>query len=32
MLEVQKDTDGTSVSNESHHQNVAIQRLGHGHD
>jgi hypothetical protein len=32
MSEVQKDTDGTGVSNESHHQIVAIQRLGHGHD
>jgi transposase InsO family protein len=32
MSKVWKDTDGTSVSNESHHQTVAIQRLGHGHD
>jgi transposase InsO family protein len=32
MLEVQKNTDGASVSNESHHQTMAIQRLGHGHD
>jgi hypothetical protein len=29
MSEVQKDTDGTGVSNESHHQTMAIQRLGH---
>jgi hypothetical protein len=28
MSEVQKDTDGTDVSNESHHQTVTIQRLG----
>jgi hypothetical protein len=28
MSEVQKDTDGTVVSNESHHQTVTIQRLG----
>jgi hypothetical protein len=32
MSEVQKDTDGTGVSNESHYQTMAIQRLGHGHD
>jgi hypothetical protein len=32
MLEVQKDIDGTGVSNESHHQTMAIQRLGHGQD
>jgi hypothetical protein len=32
MSEVRKDTDGTGVSNESHHQTKAIQRLGHGHD
>jgi hypothetical protein len=32
VSEVQKNTDGASVSNESHHQNMAIQRLGHGHD
>jgi hypothetical protein len=28
MSEVQKDTDGIGVSNESHHQTMAIQRLG----
>jgi hypothetical protein len=28
MSEVQKDTDGTGVRNESHHQTMAIQRLG----
>jgi hypothetical protein len=32
MSEVWKDTNGTSVSNESHYQTMAIQRLGHGHD
>jgi hypothetical protein len=32
MSEVQKDTDVISVSNESHHQTMTIQRLGHGHD
>jgi hypothetical protein len=32
MSEVQKDTNGTDVSNESHHQTMAILRLGHGHD
>jgi hypothetical protein len=32
MSEVRKDTDGTDVSNESHHQTMVIQRLGHGHD
>jgi transposase InsO family protein len=32
MSEVWKDTDGTNVSNESRHQTMAIQRLGHGHD
>jgi hypothetical protein len=32
MSEVQKDIDGTDVSNESHHQTMTIQRLGHGHD
>jgi hypothetical protein len=32
MSEVQKNADGASVSNESHHQTMAIQRLGHGHD
>jgi hypothetical protein len=32
MSEVRKDTNGTGISNESHHQTVAIQRLGHGHD
>jgi hypothetical protein len=32
MSEVQKDIDGTSVSNESHHQTMKIQRLEHGHD
>jgi hypothetical protein len=28
MSEVQKDTDGTDVNNESHHQTMTIQRLG----
>jgi hypothetical protein len=28
MSKVRKDTDGTDVSNESHHQTMAIQRLG----
>jgi hypothetical protein len=32
MSEVQKNTDGAGVSNESHHKAMAIQRLGHGHD
>jgi transposase InsO family protein len=32
MSKVQKDIDGTGFSNESHHQTMAIQRLGHGHD
>jgi hypothetical protein len=32
MSEVQKDTDGIVVSNESHHQTMVIQRLGNGHD
>jgi hypothetical protein len=32
MLEVLKDTDGTSVSNEPYRQTMAIQRPGHGHD
>jgi hypothetical protein len=32
MLEVQEDSDGTSVSNEPYRQTVAVQRLGHGHD
>jgi transposase InsO family protein len=32
MLEVRKNTDGAGVSNESHHQAMAIHRLGHGHD
>jgi hypothetical protein len=32
MSEVQKDTDETGVSNESHHQIMAIQMIGHGHD
>jgi hypothetical protein len=32
MSEVQKDTDSIGLSNESHHQTMAIQRLGHGHD
>jgi hypothetical protein len=32
MSEVQKDIDGISVNNESHHQTMVIQRLGHGHD
>jgi hypothetical protein len=32
MSDVRKDTDGTGVSNESHHQIMVIQRLGHGHD
>jgi hypothetical protein len=25
-------TDGAGISNESHHQTLAIQRLGHGYD
>jgi hypothetical protein len=32
MSEVQKDTDGTGVTNESHHQTMTFQRVGHGHD
>jgi hypothetical protein len=32
MSEVWKDINGTGVSNESQHQTMAIQRLGHGHD
>jgi hypothetical protein len=32
MSEVRKDSDGTSVSDESHYQTVAVQRLGDGHD
>jgi hypothetical protein len=32
MSEVRKDTDGTGISNESRHQTMVIQRLGHGHD
>jgi hypothetical protein len=32
MSEVQKNIDGADVSNESHHQTMAIQRLGHRHD
>ena len=32
MSEVWQDSDSTSISNESYHQTVAIQRLGHGHD
>jgi hypothetical protein len=32
MSEVRKDIDGTSISNESYHQTMAVQRLGHGHD
>jgi hypothetical protein len=32
MSEVWKDTDGTGISNEFHHQTMVIQRLGHGHD
>jgi hypothetical protein len=32
MSEVHNDTDGIGISNESHHQTMAIQRLGHEHD
>jgi transposase InsO family protein len=32
MSEVRKNTDGAGASNESHHQTMVIQRLGHGHD
>ena len=32
MSKVRQDSDSASISNESYHQTVAIQRLGHGHD
>jgi hypothetical protein len=32
LSEVRKNTDGIDVSNESHHQTMVIQRLGHEHD
>src|SRR3954469_3973876 len=32
MSEIWKNSDGTRVSNEPHHQVLAIPRLGHGYD
>src|SRR6185312_1471259 len=32
MSEVWQNSDSACISNESYHQTVAIQRLGHGHD
>jgi hypothetical protein len=32
LPEILKNTDSTSINNESYHQTLAVQGLGYGHD